>query len=91
MSAYTWFIQSMHTISPRWYVAGRREATYAPARLSGDILGTQPDLNSAEATVGYRVTPEITVKISWSGSKSYGAREWTQHAGLGAVWNRRWW
>jgi hypothetical protein len=91
VDANTWFIQGMHTLSPRWYVAGRREATYAPARFTGDILAAQPDLNSAEVTVGYRVTPEITLKASWASSRFYGARDWTQHAGFGVVWNRRWW
>ena len=91
VDAHTWFIQGMHTISPRWYVAGRREATYAPARFTGDILAAQPDLNSAELTVGYRATPEITVKGSWASSRFYGASEWVQHAGFGVVWNRRWW
>jgi len=88
--ASTWFIQGVQTLSPRWYVAARREATAAPARGTGPFFARQPDFNSAEATVGFRLTPDITLRSGWAASQFYGSPVWKHHVGVGAVWNWRW-
>ena len=89
-SANTWFVQGMHTLSPRWYVAARREATKSPLRGAGIVFAAHQNLESAEATIGFRLTPTLTFKGGWSASRSYGATDWTHHAGIGLVWNQRW-
>jgi hypothetical protein len=88
--ASTWFIQGTQSLSARWFVAARREAVSAPAVGTSPFFARQPDLNSAEATVGYRLTPEVTLRTGWAASQFYGSPVWVHHAGVSAVWNWRW-
>ena len=90
VAASTWFVQGMHTLSPRWFVAARREATSSPVRGMGAFFARQPDLNSAEATIGLRATPELTLRSGWAARQFYGDQRWRHHAGVSAVWNWRW-
>lgn len=44
-----------------------------------------------EATVGFRVTPEITVRSSYYARMSYGRLAWDQQVGVQAVWAKKRW
>jgi hypothetical protein len=90
-TAYEWFVQGMHTLSPRWFVAGRHEGTSAPVRGSGTFFQAQPTLKIVEATLGYRVTPEITLRGSYFTREFYGRTTWDRQGGAQVVWTRRWW
>jgi len=90
-AAYEWFVQGTHTLSPRWFVAGRHEGTSAPARGNAAFYRGQPTLKIVEATLGYRVTPEITLRGSYFTRQFYGRTTWDRQGGAQIVWTRRWW
>jgi hypothetical protein len=89
--AYEWFVQGQQTLSARWFVAGRREGTSAPPLVNGIVPGTRMDLDVFEATAGFRVTPDVTLRGSYYTRRFYGASDWTNQAGVSVVWARRWW
>jgi hypothetical protein len=89
--AYEWFVQGTRTLSPRWFVAGRHEGTSSPVRGSGAFYRSQPTLKIVEATLGFRVTPEVTLRGSYFTREFYGRTTWDRQAGAQVVWTRRWW
>jgi hypothetical protein len=90
-TATEWFLQGMHTLSPRWFVAARREGTSAPPLINGIVIGTRTTLAIFEATAGFRISPDLTLRSSYYTRKSYGAPAWANQVGVSAVWARRWW
>jgi hypothetical protein len=89
--AYEWFVQGIQTLSPRWFIAGRHEGTQAPPLITATTVGQSSRFSAAEATVGFRVTPEVTLRSSYYTRKSYGASAWDHQIGVSAVWARKWW
>jgi hypothetical protein len=88
--AYTWFLQGMHTLTPRWFVAARQEGVAAPSLQTAVIVGPRPTLHTTEATVGYRLSAELTLRGSFVSRKSYQRPTWDQQAGVSLVWAQRW-
>lgn len=89
--AYEWFIQGIQTLAPRWFVAARHEGTSAPPLRTAVSVGPRTDLRVVEATVGFRATPEITLRGGYYCRQFYGATTWDSQAGVSIVWARRWW
>ena len=89
--AYEYFIQGMQTLTPRWFVAGRHESTLAPPLVSATTVGEQMRLAIVEATVGFRLTTDLTLRSSYYTRKAYTSSSWDQQAGVSAVWARKWW
>ncbi len=89
-TAHAWFIQAMQAISPRWFVAGRQEGVSAATALAGSLKGTHPKMHYSEGTVGYRLSPEFTLRGSFLARKSFTRSDWDQQAGVSLVWSRRW-
>ena len=89
--AYEWFVQGTHTLSPRWFVAARREGTSAPPLANGIVVGSRTELAAFEATAGFRVSPDVTLRSSYYTRKSFGASTWSDQVGVSVVWARRWW
>jgi hypothetical protein len=89
--AYEWFVQGQQTLTPRWFAAGRYEGTSAPPLNNGIVVGTRTDLQILEATAGYRISPDITLRASFVTRKSYGASLWANQFGASIVWAQRWW
>jgi hypothetical protein len=89
--AYEWFVQGQHTLSPRWLVAARREGTSAPPLINGIVVGSRTDFGVFEATAGFRVTRDVTLRSSYYTRRFYGATTWTNQVGVSAVWAQRWW
>jgi hypothetical protein len=89
--AYEWFAQAMQTVAPRWFVAGRTEGVSAPGLQTS--LGTTPRtiFRTAEGTVGFRLTPEFTLRASIVGRKAFARDDWDRQVGASIVWARRWW
>ena len=85
--SYTWFVQGMQTLTPRWFVAAREEGTSAPP------LGARArtDFENIEATAGFRVTPELTLRSSYYRRHLYIPATWDHQAGVSVVWAHRWW
>ena len=89
--AYEWFVQGIQTLSPRWFVAGRHEGTQAPPLISGTVIGRTTHFAAGEATVGYRLTRDVTLRSSYYARKPYGLPAWDNQVGVSAVWARKWW
>jgi hypothetical protein len=89
--AYEWFVQAQHTIAARWFVAGRHEGTSAPPLVGGIAPGARSEMRIAEATAGYRVTPDVTVRASYYTRRPYGTTAWNDQVGVSIVWAHRWW
>jgi hypothetical protein len=86
----TWFVQAMQTLSPRWFAAGRLESIGTPSPLP--IPGDAPLwFRSSEATLGYRLTREFTLRSSVTGTRSYTASRADRRVGIQIVWSHRWW
>jgi hypothetical protein len=89
--AYEWFVQGQQTLSPRWFVAARHEGTSAPPLVNGIVPGTRAELRIVEATAGYRLSPDLTLRGSYYMRKNYNAATWTNQIGASVVWAHRWW
>jgi hypothetical protein len=89
--AYEWFVQGIQILSPRWFVAGRHEGTQAPPLVTATATGRTTRMMMGEATVGFRVTNEVTLRSSYYARKFYGASNFDHQAGVSAVWARKWW
>jgi hypothetical protein len=89
--AYAWFVQGIQTLTPRWFVAGRQEGTNAPPLRTGIVPGTRTMLHITEATVGFRISRDFTLRTSFSGRKPFLRRDWDQQIGASVVWAHRWW
>jgi hypothetical protein len=89
--AYESFVQVQQTLAPRWFVAARAERSSAPPLISGVAAGSRTRLSTTEATAGYRVNPDITVRSSYYARKPYNARTWANQFGVSVVWAGRWW
>jgi hypothetical protein len=89
-TAYEWFVQGTQTLSARWFLAGRQEGTSAPP--STVIVGdTRKTFQTTEATVGYRLSPELTFRASFFARKAFTTPDWDQQGGVSVVWAHRWW
>lgn len=88
-----WFLQGTHTLSPRWFVAGRIERMQAPAFSSPGVADgrlTSQRFLGAEPTVGYRLTPELTVRVSHRIRKPFGSDQLERATAVSLVWWQRW-
>jgi hypothetical protein len=87
VSATSWFVQGQQTLAPRWFVAGRLEGANAAPSVIGIAA---PRLRMAEATVGYRLSPEFTLRGAYSTRRTYFSPATNHQAGVSIVWARRW-
>jgi len=86
-TASGWYVQGMQTLAPRWFVAGRVEriCTTLPVASS-----TRQRFTASEQTLGFRVTPEITLRISHRATERFGTSVFGHTAAASVVWFRRW-
>jgi hypothetical protein len=87
----TWYLQGVQTLSARWFAALRGEGISAPPFGGAVTHGPRLAYRNVEASAGYRVTPECTLRGSWFASKWYTQDGFDQQAGISLVWSRRWW
>jgi hypothetical protein len=84
-------VGAVHTLTPRWFAAMRgtrvSAATYMP------VSGTTESGDAAafEATVGYRLTTDLTLRAGYQGSRWYRVPSWQHAAATSVVWAKRWW
>jgi hypothetical protein len=84
-------VQGVQTLTPRWFVAARHESTLAPPLITATVVGSGTRLTVVETTVGFRVTPEVTLRSSYYTRRSYGVSAWDHQIGISAVGARKWW
>lgn len=90
-TAYTWFGQVAQTLTPRWFAAARHEAISAPPMAALGPAAPRLSFRTSEGTVGYRLTPELTLRGSVTANRWYTARTTDWKGGVQVVWSRRWW
>jgi hypothetical protein len=84
-----WWLQGQQTLSPRWFAAGRVERIDAPA--IAPLGGRQEQAFTAvEETVGYRLTPDITLRAGHRARKGFGRPQFDHQFAVSAVWWKRW-
>jgi hypothetical protein len=89
--ASTWFVQGMQTLTPRWFAAARHETVAAPPAVFAGAGSARLSYRTSEAALGYRLTPELTLRSSVTATRWYTAHEFDQRVGVQIVWSRRWW
>lgn len=88
-TASGWWLQGQQTLAPRWFAAGRVERMAAP--LVTPAFGrVDQRLSSVEATLGFRVTPELTLRVSHRARRGFGRPDYDNQLGVSGVWWRRW-
>jgi hypothetical protein len=82
-----WYVQGAQSISPRWFVAARVERIDTTLPVPD---ATQQHFNATEQTLGFRLTPEITVRASHRQAERFGTAEFGHTGAVSIVWYRRW-
>jgi hypothetical protein len=82
-------LQAVRTLTPRWFAAGRTVRVSSPV-LTGPNPGRRT-ATSAEANLGYRLTPIFTLRGGYQGSSSLYNPTWKHELAVSAVWSQRWW
>lgn len=91
ISASGWFIQGEQALAPRWFVTGRAEQIGAPAPASiASVNQTRQRLVGTEETLGYRLTRELTIRLSHRMRRGFGRIEADHATTVSMVWWRRW-
>jgi hypothetical protein len=88
-TAYVWFLQGVRTLSPRWFVAARQEGTSAPPAPAAGL--PRPAFHATEATAGYRLSPELTLRAGVLRRKAFTKADSDWQVGWSLVWAERWW
>lgn len=83
-----WFVQGQQTLTPRWFVAGRVEHMDSPLVLPAGIVDQH--LAGIEEVIGFRVTPEVTLRIGHRARRVFGRGAYDNQAAASIVWWRRW-
>ena len=82
-------LQAVRTLTPRWFAAGRAVRASSPV-LTGLYPGRRT-ASSTEATLGYRLTPQFTLRGGYEGSTSFNRAQWEHALAVSFVWAQRWW
>lgn len=83
-----WFVLGQQTLTPRWFAAARVERTTAPFRTP--LLSVEQSFTGAESVLGYRLTPEVTLRAGYRGRRGFGVQAFDHAAVASAVWWKRW-
>ncbi|MGH9256569.1 MAG: hypothetical protein ACRD3C_18570 [Vicinamibacterales bacterium] len=83
-----WFVQGQQTLAPRWFVAGRVERLSSP--LVTPLVVQQQRLAGVEEVLGFRLTPEITLRLGHRARRGFGRPGYDHQAAVSIVWWRRW-
>ena len=89
VSATGWFVLGQQTLSPRWFAAARVERMTSPLFSPSTGLRTL-HLAGVEPVVGFRVTPELTLRAGYRARRVFGSPTFDHQGLLSVVWWRRW-
>jgi hypothetical protein len=82
-------LQAVRTLSARWFAAGRTTRVTTPVFVKG--VRVRRASATADATVGYRVTTDLTLRGGYQGSHGYASDDWGHAAVASVVWAKRFW
>jgi hypothetical protein len=82
-----YYAQGLQTLTPRWFVAARVEkiGTVLPVAAA-----TEQAFKASEQTVGFRLTPELTLRVSHRLREPFGGAVYIHSGAISIVWYRRW-
>jgi hypothetical protein len=89
-----WFVQAQQTLAPRWFVAARVERMFSPGVLPTAVLDY--DFTNTEEVLGFRLTPELTVRGGHRARRAFGRPGavgrpgFTHQVEVSLVWWKRW-
>ena len=82
-------LQASHTLSPRVFAAVRA------TRVSSPVVTIPAEIRRSstafEATLGYRLTTEFTLRGGYQRERGYQETRWRNAAVMSLVWADRWW
>jgi hypothetical protein len=82
-------VVAMRTLSPRWFAAGRIVGASTPILTAPTPVRRVG--KSTEATIGYRLTPTVTFRAGYQGSRGFSRSTWQHAVAVSTVWAQRWW
>jgi hypothetical protein len=89
-----WFVQGQQTLGPRWFVAARVERMVSPIALP--TLVADYDFSNMEEVLGFRLTPELTIRGGHRARRPFGLPGaegrpgFTHQVEVSLVWWKRW-
>ena len=89
-SASGWFVQGQQTLTPRWFAAGRVEHMSAPVLIPATGSFTRMRFNGIEEVVGFRLTPEITIRVGHRAREAFNSSTYIHAGTMSIVWWKRW-
>jgi hypothetical protein len=81
-------LMGVRTISPRVFVAARTSGVSTPALTPQGRVSRRA--TSFDATLGYRLTTDFTLRGGYQGFRGYTAESWEHAVAASVVWARRW-
>jgi hypothetical protein len=85
-----WFVQGQQTLAPRWFAAARVERMSSPPGALPPATSASLRFTGIEETLGYRLTPELTVRVSHRARELFGSNEFAHTGAVSLVWWKRW-
>ncbi len=82
-----YLLEAVRTLSPRWYAAARTTRVSTPALASG--VRVRRTTSTADGTIGFRLTPDVTFKAGYQGSRAFTGLSWAHAAAVSVVYARR--
>lgn len=82
-------LQARHTLSPRVFAHSRVTVANAPRATPSGLTTTS--FRAVDSTVGYRVSPEVTLRAGHSAVKNFSRSALDHQLAVSVVWVRRWW
>lgn len=86
-----WTAQVQQTLTPRLFAHSRTSFIRSPEASSSGGAPTPRRFWSVETTLGYRVSPEITLRVAHAAIKSFTAPAFDHQIGVSIIFARRWW
>ena len=87
-----WTAQGQHALTPRVFVHSRASSVRAPrAATSLATIVADERFRSIDNTVGYLLSPEVTVRVAHSAIRGFTRATVDHQVGVSLVWTRRWW
>ena len=85
-----WTVQAQQTLTPRVFAHSRMSNVRSPAALGNGTFSNRT-YRAIDSTVGYLVSPELTVRLSHAAIESFNENDFDHQIGLSFMWARRWW
>jgi hypothetical protein len=82
-----YLLEAVRTLSARWYIAGRTTRASTPVFAGG--VSRRRSAGTADGTIGFRLSPEFTLKAGYQGSRTYTRNDWDHAAAISVVYAKR--